>query len=213
MPTSEQNIPTQIFDWMSESNFDSLQKNEQNVVLQFFTKEEFDELNFASTQIKSFTKKQTGSKQFLLSEFDKQHGQKEKQFFFTDSSMLWKAAVLLLLMGVGILQFSILNKNGTTDVVAQTIHDTIFSVKNIVTEPIKIHDTVLIAYQKPETENFENKGKIESVKIMENEKLNNLPKPDFNVLTISDLQSKPNRQRSGSVRYDTLLKQFQFVTL
>jgi len=213
MPTDKQNIPTQIFDWMHSNDFDSLKKNEQKLVLQFFKKEEFDELYFASTQLKSFLKKQTDSKQFLLNEFNKHHGQKVKSIFFKDSSMLWKAAVLLLLIGIGILQFSILNKNGTTEVVAQTIHDTIFSVKNIVSVPIKIHDTILLAYQKPATKNFEKEQRIESTENVKNEKSNFFPKPDFNVLTIADLQSKPNKQRSGSVRYDTLVKQFQFVTL
>jgi hypothetical protein len=214
MSTKQENIPSEILDWMNESNFDSLQQKQQKLVLKFFSKTEFNDLHFASRQLKAFSKKKRNSKEFLLNEFDKVHPSKGKIIYFQNSSIFWKAAILLLLIGIGFLQFSILSKDSQTHFVAQTIHDTIVEVKNIVSEPLKIHDTILLSNKfLAKKEQLVSGSKFEEEEIDKTFESNFQPISDFKVLSIADLKAKPNQVRSGSVRYDSLVKQFQFVSL
>jgi hypothetical protein len=199
-------------DWFQEKSFAELDASEKQLVLQYFTAIEFDEMHHTIHQIKS-NKTNPNLKADLLKQFDKKHNERGI-ISFPSQSIIWKAAMIILLIGVSVMQFKIFTANNSTPSATSAIHDTITYVKNIVSEPIKIHDTVFVKYNSYSQ-------KESSVNTMEDEFDYNYDTSstiakltsDIHVLSIASLQSNVNKHRNSSIKNDSLINQFGFVTM
>jgi hypothetical protein len=122
---------------------------------------------------------------------------------------LWKAAALFLLLGGGWLVFVLTNKNTVIQTSYITKLDTVFVEKEIPGE--KIHDTVYIEYERKQKRNLEHLPIDNS----------SLPKQEINIPTMNDIniigikeKDKPvNNAKGNSIKDDSLINAFQFVTL
>jgi hypothetical protein len=206
MPTEHNHIPSEVFDWIEHLSFQELNKQQQAKVLQYFSRDVYEELHVAAKEIKKGLQPAIDTKSNLLQAFDKKYPTKGNAIPFP-ATALWKAAVVILLLGVGMLQFSLLNERSNTGTMVQTIHDTLTVVRQIASAPIVVHDTVAIHVHHQTA--HENKAISKH-----NKAENNLHYPSgVHVLTVNDMEATSNQQRSNSQRQDTLMRQFQYVMM
>lgn len=206
-----ENIPSHIFEWMETYSFSSLTDEQKIDVLKFFSEEEYDELHKSSIIIKSiqepvFSETSEEGKQDLLNRFESKHETKRKRFVLYNTFV--KVAASLVLLGCGwILNYLIPGKT-TTDTGFGTLVDTVYLTKEIITDPIKIYDTL---YVKTEAKS-EDKTPQAYKNFSGNSGVAKEPENNSSVY-MDEVGSPLNRQKRNSMKDDSLVKEFSVIML
>lgn len=209
----DSNIPEEIFKLFEKYPFESLSKEQQKEVLQTFSREEYDLLFYTNIKVKSVL--DTGSsKEKLLREFDLKHG--IKKGYFPLRGNVWKYAASILLCGILALQFFIFKRGNQTSVAIERLRDTVYVVKNSITDTIRKYDTVLLKSaiaEKPAYPSAYTDGRHEEVLTAKNSQLARVNElPGLHIMSVTELDADKNKQKKNSIKDDSLLKQIGFVS-
>jgi len=229
MKSDSENIPAALFDWLEKYNFSSLDSAQQSEVLEYFSAEEYSELRQSVLSIESVkqndaisglrrpeplaTARRVLRKQELLNRFDEKHRKPAIAYRFLNRPIaLWKAAAVFLLFGSGWMTHYFLREKAASPEPVIAVMDTMYVTKEAMPVLEKIYDTVYIKQQAGPSSirKIYYKGRREET--VEKDESSFLP-GDMNVLSIKDLDSTPNRQKSNSIKDDSLLKKYPFVSV
>ena len=205
-------IPTSIFEWSMKISFSDLSKSQQEEVLLFINKEEYNELYQSSiTTINTFTLDQpnkTRIKNELAARYDKLY--QPKMAIKTESTNLfWKVAATLLLFGTMGLTFMLLKKTDQlkhSNNIAST--DTVYMQANMPT--YRIIDTVYMEVEKKPSSQNQKSNQMEP---STNKGMDYMQPSDLYIGGIKDLENEANQLKHQSLNDDSLINKFQFVTL
>jgi hypothetical protein len=193
-----ENIPTYIFDLIEQTPFEQLSTEQQNIVLQHMSKQEYE----SHYQTANILRK---NKEDLLQVNPKQKEQLMQAFMNKQQSVkpiwetpvqLWKAAAIFILLGGAWLMHWQSYQHKKVEYVTQL--DTVYLEKET---PVKVYDTV---YYKDESE----------ASYVMNKKQNHQRNND-----VSKHPSKHKGEfaepirRGVSAKDDSLIQSFKFVTL
>jgi hypothetical protein len=217
MKNKSEQIPSYLFELIMTNSFDTLSIDNKNEVLRYFTEDEYTELYQANQLIEStkyVSRKQT-IKNDLLNRFDETHLKPTRILSF-EKSFVWKAASILLLTSTLLLSYSHFNKKIIEHTNTIVNHDTVYieketqfaiqqtNEKNIESIP---HSTNSL--KKKNNSTSRNVKTIEKISIEKMVESN----PDIHVVSIHQMQSKPNSSKRTSRQDDSLEMNFQFVSL
>lgn len=218
-----ENTPDYIFDWIESTPFDALTTEQQKEVLLYLPQTEYQQLHQAAALATQYT--QQGSETFaqnnatlaqLHTLFDAKHTppqtlptEKRKNLA---TLWVWKAAASVLLIAVAFLSYGLYsakqhqNQSGLIEKI-----DTVFvNITKEIPREVKIHDTVYLS--RPSQNNA-------PARIHPYTKIT-LPQSDISP-NINPLRSVPfaekdqpqNSPKNNSIKDDTLVQNFNFVTL
>ncbi len=205
----KENAPEIIFEWLSEP-FQSLNDKQQEEVLLYFTAEEFDEMHQAMTAIENNRQRPSAAmyrvKQELLAEFDKKfNGRSNARSLFVPIDMWKAAAVFFFLMGSWF-AIGYFRPQEFIHPKTMTTIDTVYLEKNF-------YDTVYVVEEERAERRTQKRAyakSYESESISGNFQL----RPEtLNVLSLDLLNSEENVQKGNSLRDDSLISGFNFITL
>lgn len=209
MATDINQIPSAIFEWQQRFAFNQLSVLQQEEVLRHFTQAEYDDMHQAILLVKETTQtrpeRKLAIKQQLLNRFDEVHHKPKKQIW-TLPLQLWQAAAMIILLGGA---FLLINKNKTVvpvQVIASA--DTVYVEREVA--PVKVYDTVYIE---------KNSGKVKQVTrrveppASGREQLVYPAQQDLQIHSIKDLHDVPNQIKRNSIKDDSLISNYRFVTL
>ena len=212
MNKNTENMPTEIFDWLQTSDFKSLVKDQQKQVLLYFSEEEFNAMHLAADALKMVNSQNNSrgeglSKAALLERFDKQHT--KIVYFYKQPVFYWQAAAMFLLLLSGWLFYRTYDiKTSLSDrAVAST--DTIYVNRDVKSEPEIIHDTVyrykMIKEARKQREELHVSNSSEST---QDNHLNYIQAID-----LKEIHNAANSIRRNSMKDDSLLKKYGYVTM
>jgi hypothetical protein len=203
-------LPEEVIYCIENYAFASLNQQQKRMVLDFCSEEEYDDMHRICRLLRE--KKSAGNgKERLLKAFDEKHKSAKIVSIKSYSSIAWKAAVILLMLGVGVLQWSILQQKSGFPLAISAVQDTVYLSKQVISEPLKIHDTIFAtgftkAKLQSRTASHNDEDKLKASKIAP-------VAADIHIQSLDDLANVPNRQRKSNVQSDSLLRHFQLVTL
>jgi len=206
----KENAPEIIFEWLMQP-FESLDEKQQLEVLLFFTADEFDEMHRAMVMIEGEKKNQPAamyrSKQELLEAFDKKFAPVSNVRLLFAQIDIWKAAAVLFFALGSWFAVGYLRPDEFIHPKTVTVTDTVYLEK-------KFYDTVFVPSV---TGNTVRTGQVRSNKrSYEREAIsgNFQVRPEtLNVLSLDMLNNEENVQKGNSVRDDSLISSFNFITL
>ncbi len=209
-----ENIPSIIFDLLGKKPFEQLTEQEKTLMLQHLNEAEYEELRNATLLSHSFKineeKLPANNKQkdLLMSRFR----QKNKNVaLIYRPIVLWKVAASFLLI-LGICYFYVSLKNMNTNIQYLSQVDTIYIDKIVPAE--KIFDTIYLN-QIPKIRG----GKKQAREVNDESEMTNSENiviennSGLNALSISDYDNPINNKKGKSIKEDSLISAFGFVTL
>lgn len=214
MKTNQQETPEIIFDWINTSPFDGLETHQQKQVLEYFTADEYNEMHEAAVLMAPAVKpvepaRKAEIKKNLLEKFDAKHHKPVIVALWKKPVALWKAAAILVIALTG---WTFIYSSGKKHVQPDSLMarvDTVYVTKEVKTEPTKVHDTIYVVREgKQQKKNIEIVAQPVGITIT--------PEPGIGqtgTVTITSLENIPNIPRGNSMKDDTLLKKYGFVTL
>ncbi len=215
MNTDFEKVPAVIFDWIKTKSFEDLTHSQKKDVLTYLSEEKYKEMYLAYLRIKPVSGsgnfvQELQSKNILLKHFDKRYP-KEKNAGNGSSQktlLFWQAAAvfLMLLSGALFYNFMDLKKSLSSQPVASA--DTVYVTKEITTGTSVVYDTIY-----KYIESYSNAGSTTHVEevIFENEDLQ--PLNDGGYQPSIDLDNIDIRPRGSSMKDDSLLRKFGFVSM
>lgn len=211
-----ESIPNHLFDLLNEKDFEELTLEEQSNVLLHMDKQTYTSMHKAAVAAYAFFEEEEplilnpNQLQNLLKKAeDKQYNM--PTLVWNKPIALWKAAAIFLLLGGGWFIHTLATKNLPHRTSFITQLDTVFVEKEIPGEII--HDTVYIEYERKQQRN----KKHHQLPI----EYSSIPKQEVNIPTMSDvnivgMQEKDepaNRIKGNSIKDDSLINAFGFVSL
>lgn len=208
----DNNIPEEIFELFEKYSFESLSKDQQNKVLQTFSKEEYNLLFYTNSNVKSALST-SSSKEKLLREFDLKHGTKKSTFFLQRN--VWKYAASFILGGLLVMPFFLLKKHPEALLSVSNLKDTVYLVKDRVRDTLRIYDTVMLSgYEeaKFKTSIAPSLKETNTQAVQNGTYVKSNELPGLHIMSIDELEGNKNKQKKNSIKDDTLMKQIGFVT-
>lgn len=216
-----ENTPDYIFDWIESTPFDALTTEQQEEVLLYLPQAEYQQLHQAAALATQYT--QQGSETFaqnnatlaqLHTLFDNTYAptpSPEKRKNITPI-WIWKAAASILLIAVAFLSYGLFNaKHHQNQSGIMERIDTVFvNITKEVPREVKIHDTVYLT--RPSQNNTPRKVHSYSGATPPQSDIS----PNINPLRAVPFDEKDQPQNSpknNSIKDDTLVQNFNFVTL
>lgn len=215
MKNNFENIPSGIFDWIMMYAFDELTATQQAEVLQYLDRETYNDMYATVTGMAGLKNIPAANgkmhkKQVLLESYDTHHQSKKGFVWFMHTSVaLWKAAAIVVLLLSGWVYFYMAGKKENPDQLVAKV-DTVYVTKEIPVEPVKVHDTIYIT--KYATKNKKDTAFKIQVPVMHN---GTLPVNETTpgIVPVETLENRTNQPKGNSMKDDTLLKKFSFVTM
>lgn len=214
MRTNPENIPAIIYEWLKAASFAELEKAQQEEVVRHMNADEFDELHFTHVSLVK-TASSTPSanrekiKMLLLEHFDHKQTRQHKLLFLNKPVALWKAAAAVLLLLTGWLLFYLAGKKENSPQLAART-DTVYVIKKIPAEPVKIYDTVYVTKyvqsSKKEDRYKEDASPNGSMNVHDNYE-------PMHIVSVRELDNASNQPKGNSIKDDTLIKKFGFVRM
>lgn len=211
-----ENIPSSVFDWMRTTPFERLDAAQQKTVEEFMSIMEYNDMHDA-TQLLSETKysssgRQEEIRQNLLEKFERKHHQPQQARLFYSSQLVWKIAAVFLAIGLPISAYFLIksNKKLITNQLNGRV-DTVYLENTATSNPIKVYDTVYIVKEKnaPRTTTHKEREVIQNPVDEVNVSLQH----DITIQSIKNVDSTPNKRRRNSIKDDSLINHYNFVTL
>lgn len=212
MNSNFENIPSVIFDWIKTLSYGELNKAQKEKVLTYFSEETYQELHLAGKKAKhvyhaSAVPEDFQSRKILLEHFDKHQQLRNLTGTSSKSLLFWQAAAILLMMLSGGLFYSFIDLKKAMGSQTVAAVDTVYVTKEIAGDPSIIYDTVYLYKQIVKTSvvnKHEAPGFEESIFS---------PLIDGQEQRSIDLQDIDTKSRGGSMKDDSLLKKFRYVSM
>lgn len=212
-----EHIPNHLFDLLNQKDFHELTAEEQTSVLAYM-----DEHTYASMRKASVFSRQFFEEEESVTVHPKQLQQllkkveakqlAEPTIVWNKPVALWKVAAMFFLLGGGWLIFILANKNQVVRTAYITQLDTVFVEKEMPAE--KIHDTVYIEYERKQQRQQHRHEELptehSSLPVQE---VNIPAMSDVNIVRIKEKDEPVNNSKGNSIKDDSLIKAFKFVTL
>jgi hypothetical protein len=203
------NIPDEIFDWLTELDFNMLQQGQKELVLCHFSEEEYRSLHATMTSIRDVHKPYYPDerKKYLLDRFNEKH---HANRFTINAEVFWRAAaIILLLISVGLSIYFFPNEKYTV-AKGTKYRDTVFIAKYTQPAPVSVHDTVFVKTLQAVKHLASNTHEMDPPKPLRNiDQLSD----DLNIVTMEDYGNKLNSYKSNSIKDDHLVQHHEFVSL
>ncbi|MES2558805.1 MAG: hypothetical protein V4590_03640 [Bacteroidota bacterium] len=213
-----EHIPDHLFDLLNQKDFQALNPEEQSSVLAVMDEPTYASMRKASVVSRQFfaEEKSTPVKPEYLQQLLKKaeaKQQHEPTIVWNKPIALWKVASLFLLLGGGWMVFMLANKNQVVRTSYITQLDTVFVEKEVPGE--KIHDTVYIEYERKQQRQH-TRGENRSHKDYSSVPTGDASLPvisDVNIVRIKEKDEPINNSKGNSIKDDSLINAFRFVTL
>lgn len=208
------NIPAEVFDWMQNCSFNKLDAQQQDIVKHYFSIEEYDDLHLATIGISNSLMVAESAddeiKSNLMARFNKHHHPKQKSIKLQKPLIYWQAAAMLLL----ILSIWLFNKNfglqNLKNASQLLLTDTVYVDRLVSQAPVVLHDTVYrYKYIKTETNHQDEVNDVHNLPLTQPEhNYENIP-----AMRIKELGNATNITKGNSMKDDSLLKKYNFVSM
>jgi hypothetical protein len=226
MNTNPEHFPKELFDWIEALPFDALSLEQQIIVQQCISEEEYNDMYIASNEITKniqHTVRKDYIKGQLLSHFD-QHYPNQKVAFSVSKSYAWKVASIVLFCSTILLSYLQLNKKVMEQTKIVVKRDTVYLEKElkhippldqspIQPDPIASKKVQIVKHVQPKNNNkpqFQSKPNLK----IESESPQSYPlKQDFHIVSIDESQRKLNSTKRNSMKDDSLERNYKFVSL
>lgn len=205
-------VPTIIFDWIEKFSFAELSLAQKEEVLKQFSESDYEHMHQTSVSVKMVSLVDSNfkseRKDIVMREFDSYHLKKTNKFTIWHSANLWQAAAIFLFLISGWLFYQVfdLKKDRALKVVASV--DTVYVEREVASNPEIIHDTV---YRYKEVKTTTKKETAHSDNLFRNEANQVLGKLES--LPLIELENLNNTKRGNSMKDDSLLRKFSFVSM
>lgn len=211
MKNNIENIPSEVFDWLSSLSFEQLNSQQKHEVLLFFTMEEYNELANSMQEINSVVrtsaKNNLQSKERLMNKFDEVYPKQNRWFIFP--GILRYAAIIILSLGLGYQLRFWMQPANTNQVVYQPIVDTVYINNDIETaSAVTLKENDFVATEVTAGNDSQVKRKYLGTPVSKN-KMN----LNFNVVSVQDAKNKANIPKGNNCKSDSLRRKFGFVSL
>ncbi|MES2778672.1 MAG: hypothetical protein V4651_02135 [Bacteroidota bacterium] len=214
-----ENIPDQLFDLLEQKEFHELNAEEQAGVLACMDKQTYTSMRNASVLSHNFFEGEKpidvnpAQLQQLLKKVETKHLTEQPAIVWNKPVALWKVAALFLLLGGGSLIFILANQNQVIRTSYITQLDTVFVEKEVPAE--KIHDTVYIGYERKQQKQHTHRAeRLPTEHYLTPAQDANIPTmSDVNIVRIKEKDEPINNKKGNSIKDDSLINAFGFVTL
>ncbi len=218
-----ENTPDYIFDWIESTPFDALTTEQQKEVLLYLPQTEYQQLHQAAALAMQYT--QQGSETFaqnnaalsnLHAIFDANYPPTATPLTIKPKSLaaiwVWKVAASVLLFAVAFLSYGLYNaKHHQTQSSLIEKIDTVFvNITKEIPREVKIHDTVYLT--RPSQNNAPRRVNSYSGVTPPQSDIS----PNINPLRsvpFAEKDQPQNSPKNNSIKDDTLIQNFNFVTL
>lgn len=212
MNSNFENTPSVIFNWLETLSFNELSETQKKKVLTCFSEETYQELHLVSKKAKrvyhaASVSQEFQSRKILLGHFDKHRQLQTTTGASSKGLLFWQAAAILLMMLSGGLLYSFIDLKKAMGSQTVAAIDTVYVTKKIAGDTSIIYDTVYLYKQAIKTSIV---NTHETVVFDENifPPLND--GQEQQVIDLQDIDIKP---RGSSMRDDSLLKKFGYVSM
>lgn len=208
MKSAPENIPTEIFDWIQIISFRELNRDQQDLVLQYFTETDYSELHSVVSALRmqqGTQNRKLAVKNKLLQEFDQHYKSPTKKQFYVVSTAFYRvAAAVLFTACMGLLVWMRLGYPPAAP--SLTLHDTLYLTREVAAAPVRIYDTIYLPVKGKRLLSKSNARSMD---------LPVLPQSpaSIDVVSMSDMEEVHNRPKNNSMKDDTLLRTYSFVAL
>lgn len=207
MKTGE-HIPTALFEWVKHIPFEQLSVAQQQEVLHWFSRDEYFHLQQALRlhNAQPISRKNE-IRTALLSAFDKKQQHKTVELRLTILRAWQIAAAILMVMLFG--SSYLWMRSGKKNAVADIIHtrDTVY-LDSGDKQTERVYDTIYLVREEKRADanqTYRRKEKISPAVIPQ--------VSDVNIRGIHEIDAIPNRLKRNSIKDDTLMNHYSFVTL
>lgn len=209
-----ENIPAPVFEWIKTMPFEQLLPAQKAEVLKCMDEQTYTDMHLAALAVEPLktippAKGKTARKQVLLGRFDKHHREKNIIPIWRKPVALWKAAAVIVFLLGSFYVYTAARNEKPIEYVAQV--DTVYVTKEIPTEPVKIHDTVYVNKYSKGSSKQNTEGNITFT--TENGSMSSSTFEGTGVVPVQVLEHPSNQPKRNSMKDDTLLKKYTFVTM
>jgi hypothetical protein len=219
MSFSPEQIPNHIFDWLETVDFENLSAEKQEEVKAWLSADEYQEMRHTLVAIKASkvnSANLTGSRKARLMEhFDTVYPNKKTA---VTKIHFWQMAAGFLLLLCGGLLFQKWQVSPEKSPVMAAIRDTVYLVKNAAPEMVRVHDTVYLAV--PSAEKTASVQTVVRTKNPNSFNRNTTPSSAYTavadtrlVLPVESVESSRNDPKGNSMKDDSLLRKYSFVSM
>jgi hypothetical protein len=219
MSFSPEQIPNHIFDWLETVDFENLSAEKQEEVKAWLSADEYQEMRQTLVAIKASmvnSANLTVSRMARLMEhFDTVYPNKKTT---VTKIHYWQMAAGFLLLLCGGLLFQKWQVSPEKSPVMAAIRDTVFLVKNPAPEMVRVHDTVYLSV--PSGEKTASVQTVAKTKNPDSFNRNSTPSSAYAavsdtrlVLPVETMESSRNDPKGNSMKDDSLLRKYSFVSM
>lgn len=220
MKFNPEHIPAVVFDWLQTYDFEELTAEQKQEVLFHFAMEEYGELRHTVSQINLLRQSDESEgrlqrKQDLLARFDALHAPAGKQRSIFSGQVVWKAAAVFLFFLSAALFYQKMTAKSTESTALASAIDTLYVVKEVASAPVRIYDTVFIQAKKhseratnPIDSRLALRQDTGSETVVDQMAIEELP-----FVSVRELESKSNQPKRNSMKDDSLLRRYSYVTM
>ena len=205
-------VPAIIFDWIEKIPFIELTNSQKEEVLKHFSQSDYEQMHQTSLRVKLASKSDSSykstRKEGVMGKFDAYYLNKTNKLSNWHRANLWQAAAIFLFLISGWLFYQIfdLKKENAIKTIASI--DTVYIEREIASNPEIIHDTV---YSYKEAKSTSKKEVSHSDNLFRDDANQVLGKLES--LPLSELEALKNSTKGNSMKDDSLLRKFSFVSM
>lgn len=202
----DEQIPEELFDWVKSMPYDALSEIQRETVLRWFTPAEYDDMHRALYLVsENRLSRKDALRTNLLTVFDKKYQSRTVELRLAVLRVWQVAAAILFVMLFGSSYLWI--RAGKKTPVAEIIQlrDTVY-MEAPQAEVIRVHDTVFLQHQQGSRITHKQDHSVSHPR--------SLPQvSDVHIRSIHEVDALPNRVKNNSIKDDTLISHYSFVTL
>jgi hypothetical protein len=212
MKNNFERMPAIIFDWIEELSFEELNNSQKKEVSTYFSEQEYDEMHLTSLNIKLVSHLPLANekqiKRRLTDHFNKFHSSKTGKNSFSGGLFVWRAAALFLMTLSIWLFYKVFDLKKDLHAQEMAVTDTVYVAKEVASRPQLIHDTVyLVKEDRPDS------FKTDHSTVMGYNAETILPPNETDNLQAVELENITTMPRGTSMKDDSLLRKFGFVSM
>lgn len=205
-------IPAHIFDWIEVQAFEQLSTSQQALVLNFFTKEDYNQMHQTALELKAASGadrnlRNESRKNAVMAHFDNIHPVVKVMPLNTRLAMVWQAAAILLFLLSGWLFYQLFDLKNESGLQQVANVDTVYVDKEVKSDPEIIRDTIYLYKQTSSKSHEEIVATANGMVSTATDELN-----DIGIITMEDVETI-SEPKGTSMRDDSLLNRFNFYSL
>ncbi len=211
MKNNIENIPSEVFDWLSSKSFDQLDSQQKLVVLQYITLEEYQELAHTTYEINKLMhptqNNRIQSRERIMRTFDEVYSKPRQRFI--SSSFLRYAAIVILSIGLGYQLRFWLQPSTSNQVVFQPVVDTVYVHKESEAFNSTLPEYKDSIFSKVNSNTGSGVKRKYANKFVSEKKMN----LNFNVVSVQEAKNMANIPKGNNCKSDSLRRKFVYVSL